>query len=291
VTPRRHLRNPAAIALVAWLCATAAGADAPPLGRASGAPKQGIPAQQMPGVLRDVAFDQRLGADLPLDVQVRDETGRLVAVRDLMQGKPAILSFVYYQCPMLCTQVLNGLASCLAVLKFDAGKEFEIITVSFDATETPQLAAAKKAAYLKRYDRPGAEAGWHFTTADSAAIAALTAAAGFRFAWDEAAGQFAHASGIIVVTPEGKLAHYFYGVEYPPKDVRLALVEAADNKIGGLVDQVLLYCFHYDPTTGKYGAAVLNLMRLVGGATVLALGGFLLSMRRRERRTMAAVRN
>ena len=278
-------------ALLTFAAATAAVADPPPLGRATGAPKSGIPASQMPGVLREVAFDQRLGAALPLDVQVRDEAGNLVAIRDLMDGKPAILAFVYYQCPMLCTQVLNGLASCLGVLKFDAGREFEIITVSFDARETPDLAAAKKAAYLKRYDRPGADAGWHFTTADSAAIHALTEAVGFRFVWDEAMGQFAHASGIVVVTPEGKLSHYFYGVEYPPKDVRLALVEAADNKIGGLVDHVLLYCFHYDPTTGKYGAAVLNLMRLVGGATVLGLGGWLLSMRRRERRSLAAVRN
>jgi len=279
------------LTVAALTVAGVAAADAPPLGRTTGAPKGGIPAAQMPGVLREVAFDQRLGATLPLAAQVRDESGRTVTLGELMDGKPAILALVYYQCPMLCTQVLNGLASCLEVLEFDAGREFEILTVSFDARETPDLAAAKKAAYLKRYERPGADQGWHFLTADSATVREIADTAGFRFVWDEPMNQFAHASGIVVVTPEGKLSHYFYGVEYPPKDVRLSLVEASDNKIGGFVDQVLLYCFHYDPTTGKYGAAVLNLMRLAGGATVIALAAWLLTMRRRERRPLAAVRN
>jgi protein SCO1/2 len=284
-------RTATAVAIAAL--ATAAAADAPwSAGTAGGgAPQSGVPAAQMPGVLRDVAFDQRLGESVRLDLELRDEHGRKVRLGDLVDGKPAILALVYYQCPMLCTQVLNGLVSCLDVLQFDAGREFEVITVSFDARETPELAAAKKAMYLQRYERPGAAEGWHFLTADSAAVQEITAAVGFRFVFDEAGQQFAHASGIVILTPDGRLARYFYGVEYPPKDVRLGLVEAGGGKIGNLVDQVLLYCFHYDPTTGKYGAAVINLMRLAGAATVLALAAFVLTMRRRERRSLAAVRH
>lgn len=235
-------------------------------------------------VLSQVAFEQRLGQQLPLDALFRDESGRSVRLGDYFGKRPVILALVYYDCPMLCTQVLNGLLGALRAVKFNAGQEFDVVAVSFDARETPRLAADKKAIYVRRYQRPGAEAGWHFLTADQPAIDALTQAAGFRYAWDEKQKQFAHASGIIVVTPEGRLAQYYYGIEYSPKDLRLGLVEASRGKVGNLVDQVLLYCYHYDPATGRYGAVAMNIVRLGGVITVLVLGSFMVTMFRRDRR-------
>lgn len=249
-----------------------------------------VPSAQMPGVLRDVGFDQRLGEQVPLDLVFHDEEGKDVRLADLMHGKPAVLSLVYYDCPMLCTMVLNGLTSCMQMVKFDVGKEFDVITVSFDPRDTPEIAAKKKAGYVQRYRREGAAAGWHFLTGSQESIQALTKACGFRYQWDEKSQQFAHASGIMVLTPDGHLSRYFYGVEYPPKDLRLGLVEAADGKIGNVADQVLLYCFHYDPATGKYGAAVITILRLAAGMTLVGLAALLLLMRRRGRRTMATVR-
>ncbi len=271
-------------------CAAAAAADMPTFHTPGVTNSNTVPATQMPGVLRNVGFDQRLGEQVPLDLVFQDEAGKEVRLADLMQGKPAVLSLVYYECPMLCTMVLNGLTSCMEMVKFDVGKEFDVITVSFDPRDTPQIAAKKKAGYLARYRREGAAAGWHFLTGSEASIQTLAKACGFRYQWDEKAKQFAHASGIMVLTPDGHLSRYFYGVEYPPKDLRLGLVEAADGKIGNVVDQVLLYCFHYDPATGKYGATVIAILRLAAVLTLGGLAALVLVLRRRDRRMMLAVR-
>jgi protein SCO1/2 len=241
------------------------------------------PAQERPRVLRDVGYDQRLGEPVPLDLVFRDEAGRAVALRSLFRGRPVVLSLVYYECPMLCTLTLNGLQSALSVLSFDVGREFDVVTVSFEPKETPALAAAKKKAYLARYRRPGANEGWHFLTGGPEAIAALTGAVGFRYAWDAETRQYAHPAGLVVLTPEGRIARYMYGMEYAPRDLRLALVEASQRRIGNPVDAVLLYCYQYDPMRGRYAASIMRLVRLGGVLTVLGLGAFVLLSLRRER--------
>jgi protein SCO1/2 len=243
----------------------------------------GQPAAQRPAALRDIGFDQRLGETVPLDVVLKDEAGRPVRLGDYFRGRPVALSLVYYECPMLCTVTLNGLTGALSALSFEPGREFEMVTVSFDSREGPALAAAKKAVYLKRYGRPGAEGGWHFLTGDRDALQALTRAVGFRYAWDEATGQFAHPSGLVVLMPDGRIARYLYGVEHTPRDLRLAIVEASERKVGTAADQAVLYCYRYDPMTGKYGLVVMRLVRAAGVATVLGLGGFIFMMRRREK--------
>jgi protein SCO1/2 len=245
---------------------------------------QGLNSTAQPEVLRNVGIDQKLNEQVPLDLVFRDEFGNLVQLNEYFGQKPVILSLVYYECPMLCTLVLNGLVKTLRTLSFDAGDQFNIITVSFDPEETPALAAGKKRIYLKQYGRAGAEQGWHFLTGDTASIRQLTQAVGFRYHYDAEKDQFAHASGIMVITPQGKLARYFYGIEYSARDLRLALVEAAEGKIGSPVDQVLLYCFHYDPLTGKYGVVIMNVLRLAGIATVAILGTFMFVMFRRDRK-------
>jgi protein SCO1/2 len=239
------------------------------------------PATVKPPGLKNVGIHQNLNEQLPLDLAFRDETGKSVRLGDYMGKKPVILSFVYYRCPMLCSELLIGLESALKVLKFDVGKEFDVVTVSFDPTDTPALAVAKKAEILKRYKRPGAENGWHFLTGSQESITALTTAAGFQYQLDEKTGQFAHATAIMVLTPSGKLAQYYYGVEFPPKDLRLSLIQASDNKIGTLADAVLLYCFHYDPATGKYSLIISRVIQVAGGLTILLVGGMLLLLFRR----------
>ncbi|MBI2682285.1 MAG: SCO family protein [Acidobacteriales bacterium] len=229
-----------------------------------------------PSILLQVGIDQKLGEQAPLDAGFVDESGNAVTLGKYFNRKrPVLLAMVYYDCPMLCDQVLNGMTSALDVLKFDAGKEFEVVAVSFDPRETPGLAQDKKHLYLGRYRRPGAEQGIHFLTGKQESITALTKAVGFRYAWDESSKQFAHASGLMLLTPEGKVAQYYYGIEYSPKDMRLGIIEASNEKIGNTVDTLLLYCFHYDPTTGKYGAVAMNIMRLGGVLTVLLLGTFM----------------
>jgi protein SCO1 len=236
------------------------------------------PANVRPPGLKNVGIEQRLNEQIPPGLTFRDETGKSVQLGDYFGKKPMILNLVYYQCPMLCGEVLSGLESALRVLKFDVGKEFDVLTISFDPKETPEMAAAKKAEYLKRYGRPGASQGWHFLTGPADSIAALTKAAGFQYQYDPQSGQFAHATAIMVLTPGGKIAQYYYGVEFAPKDLRLGLIQASENKIGTVVDQLLLYCYHYDPNTGKYGAIISRVLQLSAGATVLILGIFLVAM-------------
>jgi len=248
---------------------------------------QGLNASAQPDILREIGIDQRLNEQVPLDLVFRDETGKLVRLGDYFGEKPVILSLVYYECPMLCTLVLNGLLKSLRALSFDVGKEFNVVTVSFNPGETPTLAAAKKAEYIQHYSRAGAAQGWHFLTGQEASIQQLAQAVGFRYVYDAQQNQFAHASGIMVLTPQGRLSHYFYGIEYSPRDIRLSLVQASANKIGSPVDQLLLYCYHYDPTTGKYGVIIMNVIRLAGLGTVLALGAFMVVMFRRDRKRKA----
>ena len=268
-------------------------AAAPVFGQTTGAPaagykrESGIPASTRPAALREVGFDQNLDERVPLDTPLVDEAGRTVRLGDYFGDRPVVLLFAYYECPMLCTQVINGLASALGVLSLEPGKDFEIVTISFDPRDTPATATAKKASYMQRYKRPGAEAAWHFLTfrpGDAASIERLTGAAGFRYVWDEQTQQFAHPSGVIVLTPDGRLARYLFGIEYSPRDLRLGLVEASSGKVGSPVDALLLYCFHYDPMTGRYGLVIMRAIRLAGAATVLALGSFIIVMVRRERR-------
>jgi protein SCO1/2 len=239
-----------------------------------------IPAGEKPRDLDDVRIDQKLDGPLPLGAKFRDENGNEVKLGDYFGSKPVVLALVYYSCPMLCNQVLNGMTSSLDILKnFSIGKEFEVITVSFDPRETPDLAREKKETYLSWYKRDGAADGWHFLTGDQANIDLLTESAGFHYKWDAKTNQFIHASGIMIATGDGKLARYFYGIEYAPKDLRLGLVEASAGKIGSPVDQLLLYCYHYDPSSGKYGAAVMNLLRIGAVLTLIAIIGMFVAFR------------
>jgi protein SCO1/2 len=241
----------------------------------------GPPATLRPPGLTNVGLQQRLNEQLPLGLAFRDETGKAVRLGDYFGKKPVILNFVYYRCPMLCSELLTGLESTLKVLNFDVGKEFDVVTVSFDPKDTPELATAKKAAILKRYKRAGAEQGWHFLTGPQESISTLTKAAGFEYQYDPKTDQFAHTTAIMVVTPEGKLSKYYYGVEFPPKDLRLGLIEASENRIGTLADQIILYCFHYDPQTGKYSVIISRVIQLSGGLTILGIGAVLLILFRR----------
>ena len=249
----------------------------------------GSPSTGLPTALRDIKIEQKLDQQLPLDLVFRDESGQQVKLGQYFGAKPVVLAFVYYDCPMLCTQVLNGMVTSFRVLPFQIGNEFEVVTVSFDPRETSALAATKKKVYvdyLPEKMRANASNGWHFLTGDQENIAKLTDAAGFRYHYDEATKQFAHASGIMLTTPQGKLSRYFYGVEYAPRDLRLGLIESSANKIGSPVDQLLLYCYHYDPATGKYGAAVMKIMRIAGVLTVLAIVAMLFVLKGRNPKLM-----
>jgi protein SCO1/2 len=241
-------------------------------------------ASGLPVPLREVGFDQNIGAMLPLDVTFHDETGATVALGQYFGSRPVLLSLVYYECPMLCSMALNGLVSSLRVLDLEPGRDFDIVTVSFNPREDPALAAAKKAKYVEEYERPQAATAWHFLTGDSLAIHQLTETVGFRYIWDEKTRQYAHASGVVVVTPAGQLARYFFGIEYSARDLRLGLVEASAGKLGTVVDQALLYCFRYDPESGTYAAAALNLVRAGGAITVVGVAALILLLRRRDRR-------
>ena len=241
----------------------------------------------LPDQLQRVGIEQRLGESLPLDVRLKNEEGKEIVLGDLLQsGRPAILALVYYECPMLCNQVLNGLTGSLKGIALDPGKDYDVIAISFDARENdkPGLAANKKVSYVERFGRKETANGWHFLTGDQAAIDAVTKAAGFKYEWDAKSNQFAHASGIMIVTPDGRLSHYFYGIDYAPKDVKLGLIEAADKRIGSVTDKLLLYCYHYDPATGKYGFAILGALRIAGIFTLIGMGamGFVFWRRNRK---------
>ncbi len=229
----------------------------------------------MPPILEKVGIEQKLNGQLPLDAEFKDENGNVVKLGNYFNnGKPVILALVYYECPMLCNEVLNGLTGSLKGISFDAGKDFDIVAISFDARENekPELAKNKKAGYMTRYERAGAENGWHFLTGAQDEIDKVTKAVGFNYQFDEATNQFAHAGGITVLTPEGKISRYFYGIDYAPKDLKFGLMDSAQNKIGNPVEQLYLYCFHYDPATGKYGLVILRVLRLFSLVTILGLG-------------------
>jgi protein SCO1 len=236
-----------------------------------------------PIALRSVDLEQKLGAQVPLDVKFRDEAGKTVSLREYFGRRPVILSLVYYSCQDLCPLVLDGLVRSLRPLTFNIGDQFDVITLSFDARDTPALAAAKKSDAVKQYSRPGAGDGWHFLTGDEVAIKRLTEAAGFRFNYESEKDRFGHATGIILLTPSGTIARYFFGMEFSPRDLRLGLIEASADKIASPIDQLLLFCYRYDPATGKYSLLITNIIRLAAAATVLALAAFIVLMFRRER--------
>ncbi|HEX5446626.1 MAG TPA: SCO family protein [Pirellulales bacterium] len=246
---------------------------------------------QVAGLVSQIGIDQRLGEQLPLDLELRDETGQTVKLGDYFREQPVVLMLVYYRCPMLCTQVANGFLKSSQAIKYAIGHDYQVVTVSFDPRETTELAAEKKASYVRAYRREGAAAGWHFLTGDEEALRRLTESVGFRYRYDPKSDQYAHASGIMVATPDGKLSRYFYGIEYEPSYLRMALIESSQGRIGTPVEKVLLMCFHYDPLTGKYGLAIAAALRLGGALTMLLLGGFLIAMYRKERRRSRAVRD
>jgi protein SCO1 len=239
------------------------------------------PANVRPPGLKNVGMRQNLNQPIPADLTFTDDLGRTVRLGDYFGKKPIILNLVYFTCPMLCGEVLSGLENSLRMMKFDVGKEFDVITVSFDPHDTPEAAAKKKSEFLRRYNRPGAEQGWHFLVGHQDAIDSLTRAAGFDYEYDPKTRQFAHTAAILILTPEGRVAQYYYGIEYPPKDLRLGLVEAGTGKIGNVVDALLLYCYHYDPEQGKYSATILRVLRLAGVATMLFIGTLIFVMIRR----------
>jgi protein SCO1/2 len=244
-----------------------------------------LPVESLPPPTKNVGFDQNIGQTVPLDATFRDETGQVVTLGAYFGKKPVVLNFAYFTCPMLCGLSMQGISASLKGMNLDAGRDFEVLTVSFDPHETAEMGRAKKEAAIARYGRAGAAAGWHFLTGDETSIERLTRAAGFRYEWDAAAQQYAHATGIVVLTPEGQIARYLFGIEYVPRDLRLSLVEASQGKLGTVVDQLLLLCYHYDPKAGRYGAIAIDAMRAGGALTVLALGAFVIVISRGERKT------
>jgi protein SCO1 len=237
-------------------------------------PTQAGTSNGLPPALEKAGIEQKLNEQLPFDAGFKDETGKEVRLGDYFGKRPVILALVYYECPMLCNEVLNGLTGSLKSLSFDAGRDFDVVAISFDAREhdKPELTKNKKESYMKRYGRPGTENGWHFLTGTQEQIDKVTNAVGFKYYWDEKSDQFAHAGGIMIITPEGKISRYLYGIDYAPKDIKFAVMESAENKIGSAAEQLMLYCYHYDPSTGKYGLSILKVIRLAGIVTLIGLG-------------------
>jgi protein SCO1/2 len=278
MTISNTIRKLLAVSLLVYVGLNAAAQALPKL-----QPGEGV-SNTKPAILDQVGIEQRLNQKVPLDLIFVDETGQPVELRQYFGSKPVILALVYYQCPMLCSEVQNRLVGALnGIVRFNVGRDFNVITVSFDPRDTPEGAAANKKSYLSRYRRPGAEQGWHFLTGRKDQIDALAAAVGFHYKWDPESKQFAHGTGIMLLTPDGRLAQYYYGIEYFPRDIQMGLIEASQGRIGNLVDQVLLYCFHYNPAQGRYGAAIFNILRVSALATLLLLGGFILVMVRRDK--------
>ena len=272
------MKRTARLALVALLLVPAARLGA------SGAPGSPPPdAPLPPPPVKDVGFDQKLGEAIPLDLVFRDEAGESVRLATYFGKRPVVLSLVYFTCPMLCGMTTDGLVRSVRALKFEPGTDYEILSVSFDPRDTPEAASEKKRTVMAQYGRNSGPGGWHFLTGDAASIAALTKAVGFRYVWDAEQKQFAHATGITILTPQGRIAKVFFGIEYPAKDLRLALIEASEDRIGNAVDQLLLLCFHYDPKAGRYTATVRNLVRAGGVITLVLLAGFVTIMLRHER--------
>ncbi len=283
MTRRRLL----ACAAVLW---ASAGVVSLPAQRAlPGGGPPGTPALAPLPILKEVRIDQKLDGAVPMDLQFTDEHGRDVTLGQYFGKRPVVLALVYYECPMLCTQVLNGLFSSMEPLRIDAGREFDVVVVSFDPGETPAMAMAKKTGYVKHYERPTADAGIHFLTGRQASIDTLADAVGFRYVYDEAIDQYAHPAAVTVLTTQGKVSKYLYGVEFAPMDFRLAVTSAGEGQIGTLVDQALLYCFHYDPATGKYSVAIMTFVRIGAVVTLVGLGAFVLVHLRRDRRQRSAV--
>jgi protein SCO1/2 len=245
----------------------------------------GEPAKAKPGILGKIGIDQRLNHKVPLDLPFVDENGKEVRLGDYFGKRPVLLALVYYECPMLCTQVLNGVTGALKAINFDVGKEFDVVAVSINPREGPGLASQKKQAYVERYGRAQTAPGWHFLTGREENIQTLAAAVGFRYAYVEEIKQYAHGAGVELITPKGVIARYFYGIEYSPRDIRLGVIEASEERIGSPIDNVLLLCYHYDPATGKYGAAAIRLVRIGALLTMAAFGTFLFVSLRRERTT------
>ena len=244
-------------------------------------------ANGIPEALKKIGIEQKLGEQLPLDTEFKDEEGKLVRLGDYFKkGKPVIVAFVYFECPMLCNQVLNGLTGSLKGISFNAGSEFEVVAISFDAREfdATEVARNKKIGYMERYGRPGTEKGWHFLTGKQDSIDKVTTAAGFSYEWDAKTNQFAHAAAVMVATPDGKLSRYHYGIDYAPRDLKFSLMESGESRVGNAAEQLLLYCYHYDPASGKYGVAILNVIRLGGIATILGMGLMALVFWRRNKK-------
>jgi protein SCO1 len=250
----------------------------------------GPSSNEKPPLLREIGFDQRLGNALPLDAPFVDETGAPVRLGHYFGKRPVVLSLVYFDCPMLCTISLNGLSSALDILSFEPGREFELVSISFEPKEGPAQAAAKKKVQLARYKRPSAAGAWHFLTGPQESIDRVTKAVGFRYAWDAETKQYAHPAGTVIATADGRVSRYLFGIEYAPKDLRLALVESGDGKVGGLVDQALLFCYQYNPHTGRYSSAIIGVIQVAAALTILALGGFIFVMWRREKAAARALR-
>jgi protein SCO1/2 len=246
------------------------------------------PPSPQSALLREVGFDQHPGAAVPRAVELVDESGARVPFDSVLRGRPVVLALVYYRCPMLCTLVLNGLLRAARATSFDAGRDYDIVAISIDPAEGPELAASKRGEHVAAYGRASGADGWRFLTGPEASVRAIASAVGFRYAKDPRSGEYAHASGLVLLTPDGRVSRYLFGVEYAPRDLQLGLVEASAGTIGGLVEQLLLLCFHYDPASGRYGFAIVTALRALGAATVAAIAGFILWHLRRERRRRAA---